>query len=189
MRKLFLLVLLAAPLATAAHASTRVLPDSCGDPGVTFEAKTDKATAAPASPAEGKAQVVFIMTLVKKGMDAPWLGAIRDFTTRLGMDGNWLGAAGNNSYFTVDIAPGEHHLCADVQNSRSGAKDLIGMQKFVAEAGKTYYFEFVATKITTSSQNSSDHYYSSTFTPVDEDEGKFRVKSLKLSTSSAHKPD
>jgi hypothetical protein len=181
-------LLLAATVATVAHASAPVLPDSCGDPGITFDAKTDIAIAPLAPPAEGKAQVVLIMTVVKKGGHGAFVPGIRNFTTRFGMDGSWLGAAGNNSYFSVDVTPGEHHLCANVQNTLSGAKDMIGMQTFTAEAGKVYYFEFVATRISTVTENSSDNYYSSTFTAVDADEGKFRTKALQISTSTARKP-
>jgi hypothetical protein len=168
-------------MATSAYAAPKILPDACGDPSILFNATVAKTPGPkPEAPSAGKAQLVFILVAAKKGGGS--IFGIHDWTTRVGMDGKWLGAAGNNSFFAVDIAPGEHHLCATVQNSMSGAKDMIGMKKFTAEAGKVYFFQFSTMKTTVNADKSSQNFYAFQFDPVDEDEGEFRIKALPAST-------
>ncbi len=171
------LAVLAAPVV---HASDRILPKACGSDALSFDIKTSKGPAQLAPPAEGMAKIVFIQTLVKKGF-AP-LYAKSDFTTRFGLDGAWAGAAGNNSYLTLDVAPGEHHVCASVQGSASAVKDMIGMSSFTAEAGKVYHFQFTAERISVAS-GEGGNYYSSSFDALKPDEGEFRVSASKLSES------
>jgi hypothetical protein len=106
MKTKFVMLMLAATLVTTAHASKFVLPDSCGSEKVDFDVNSKKDQPAPAPPEEGKAQIVFIESLEKSGV----LGTP---TNRYGMDGAWVGANKGNSYFTVSVAPGEHHLCSN----------------------------------------------------------------------------
>jgi len=92
-----------------------------------------------------------------------------------GLDGKWVGANTKHSYFFFEVDPGEHHLCASWQ-SVGAFKNSVGMQSFVAEAGKTYYF---------ASDASADHTqgggYSFDFSQLDDDDGKYRVKAYKMS--------
>src|ERR1700691_5058722 len=84
-------------LAWAGQAWATAWPDSCGDSKVKFNVKTEKDQPAPAGPAEGKAQIVFI-----ENESGP-IGTFMYATVRFGMDGAWVGADYNNSYFTSTV--------------------------------------------------------------------------------------
>jgi hypothetical protein len=185
-------------LACASHAWAKtILPDACGSDKIEFDVQTQKNAAAPAPPSEGKAQIIFIETVINTG----YLFGGPDYTTRFGLDGAWAGAASNNAYFVLEVTPGVHHICSSVR----GEKDKIGMSAFTAEAGKVYYVGYMI------SNSQSGSTFTLTSTPpgspstggghaggtshvdtsngllfLDEDEGKYRVKSSKLSTSSVH---
>jgi len=183
----FLLSFFALTLASAAHASRTVLPDACGDDKVHYDVEAKKDQPAPAAPADGKAQIVFIETLNRPSF---WTGAhVSDITTRFGMDGAWVGAARSNTYFTLDIAPGTHKLCTSVK----GNKDMIAMTSFTAEAGKTYYYEFKIEPTVSHGQvmvsggatgASTSVTLNSSFKSLDEDEGKFRIKASALAVGT-----
>ena len=98
---------------------------------------TQKGQPAPAAPAPGKAQIVFIEEM--DNADGKCLHC--DATTRFGMDGAWVGANHGNSYFTLAADPGEHHLCVDWQSVFGRLKQKIGLASFTAEPGRVYYFQ------------------------------------------------
>jgi hypothetical protein len=78
----------------------------CGDPKIKFDVKT-RNSGSVAKPDPGKATVYFIE-------DDKNFNSIPKPTTRLGIDGEWAGATHGNSYFSVSVNPGVHHLCASV---------------------------------------------------------------------------
>jgi hypothetical protein len=175
-------------LITAVQARATVLPDACGDDKIKFEVTTKKGQPAPAGPAEGKAQIVFVETVDKTGLSF-CIGC--DALTRIGMDGAWVGANKGNSYFTLDVAPGEHHLCTGWQSVFRGSNKNVGMASFTAEAGKVYYFE---AKVGIHSHQYGSGPGSSQetdtdlgFVQVSDDEGKYRVKASKLATWKINK--
>ena len=196
----FALALAAILTAMPALAST-VLPDACGSDKVKYNVNDTKPTdATPAiAPVEDKARIVFIETVINTG----FLFGGPSFTTRFGVDGAWAGAADNNTYFTVDVAPGLHHICSAVQGAFSAPKDKIGIASLNAEAGKVYYVAYMITNkngghsVTvmggTPAGGGAPAAPSSVYIPhtdssnglliLDEDEGKFRVKSSKISVS------
>jgi hypothetical protein len=108
MKTKFAMLMLVATLASTAYASKTILPDACGADKVKFDVDTKKDQPAPGPPAEGKAQIIFISTVINTG----YVFGGPSYTTRFGMDGNWVGAVKNNSYFTLEVAPGKHHLCS-----------------------------------------------------------------------------
>lgn len=179
MKSGFVLLLLCASLipAVSAHAKKAVLPDACGDDSVKFDVSTQKDAPPPAGPAEGKAQIVFIETVIKP----PACLGCGDFTTRIGMDGAWVGANKEDTYFAFSVAAGEHHFCA-----AGKGKEDVGVTSFTAEAGKTYYYEVKRTlkiqhgdgpgRPVTGSERTFD------FTQLTEDQGKYRVKASALAT-------
>ena len=112
------------------HCAARDLPDACGDERVHFTVTTEPGQPL-AGPAAGRAQVVFIESVYRDFC----LGC-NPIITRSGMDGVWLGANKDNSYFAVDIAPGEHEVCANWQRVFNGKVHITTLK---AEAGKTYY--------------------------------------------------
>jgi hypothetical protein len=160
---------LCAVLACAGQVWATNLPDSCGDDKVKFDVKTEKGQPVPAGPAEGKAQIVFIES--ENQMVVPF----HDATVRFGVDGAWVGANYGDSYFALTVEPGVHHLCASWQSDLSLKKN-VAVTSFTAEPGQVYYF---AAQVTVNSRTSITFGLSQ----LNEDEGKYRLKTLKLSTS------
>jgi len=171
MKSRLVLVLLSASLASAACAHATILPDACGDDSVKFDVKTEKNKTPPVPPEAGKAQIVFIEnenSMVGLGMYA---------TVRYGMDGTWVGANHSNSYFTVPVNPGVHHLCVSWQ-SAGPFKKAIDMASFTAEPGKVYYYS-ADVDVSRGHDGTSIDF---SLSQMDEDEGKYRIKAWKLAT-------
>jgi hypothetical protein len=163
----------------AALAGATTLPDACGDDKVKFDVTTAKNQPAPATPAEGKAQIVFSET-VEEHNTGSCFGC--KATTRVGLDGAWVGANHGNSYFVANVDPGEHHVCVNWQSVVGNLKKKYGLASFHAEAGKVYYFETVIS-IT---QYGKDMNFSSDeelkVVPLSEDDGRYRLKAWELAT-------
>jgi hypothetical protein len=164
-------LLLSAFLACAGQAAANTLPDSCGDDKVKFDVATQESQPAPPAPPEGKAQIIFIQT--ENQMVSPF----SDATIRFGMDGSWVGADNGNSYFALTVDPGVHHLCASWQSVLGTFKKNVGLTLFTAEPGSIYYF---AAQVTVTSRDNVTFALSQ----LNEDEGKYRLKLSKLSTSN-----
>ena len=161
---------LCAFLACAGQVWATTLPDSCGDDKVKFDVKTEKDQPVPAGPAEGKAQIFFIEN------ENQMIGTFMYATVRFGMDGAWVGADYSTSYFALTVDPGVHHLCASWQSSLGSLKKNVDLTSFTAEPGQVYYF---SAQVTVASRDSVIFGLSQ----LNEDEGKYRVKESKLSTS------
>ena len=84
------------------------------------------------------------------------------------MNGAWVGATQHNSYFSISVEPGEHHMCADTG-------PVIALAHFNAEAGKVYYFR--ARAFGGENQRLFD------FDPLDSDQAKYLIASYPLSVS------
>jgi hypothetical protein len=185
MKSRLLVALLSASLLAALQARAKtILPDACGDDSVKFDVSTQKSQPPPAPPVDGKAQIVFIETLDGCfGCGTP--------TSRFGMDGAWVGANKGSSYFTMDIAPGEHHLCTDWQSVFGKLKQKVGLTSFTAEAGKVYYYEAKVTMIAHQygfGPNSSREVDKDlVFGQLSDDEGKYRVKASAVAASKPSK--
>lgn len=96
---------------------------------------------------------------------------------RVGMDGKWLGAACIDSYISLEIAPGEHHLCVNPQ--KKGRKpQLTALFGFKAEAGQVYYFRAQYIDANPSGMNREMH-----LEPMNYDEGLFLLGTRKESES------
>jgi len=171
-------------LAPLAHAKKAVLPDACGDNKVQFEVKAVDDHAQPLTPDAGKSLLVFVEENKVFGANA---------TIRLGVDGAWVGATHGAQYFLVQLAPGEHHLCASMQNKIFGMgnqEHYVGVETINAEAGKVYYYgAVVGSEVTGVSGNSTSVNSTNTLTVqyslLSEDEGKYRVKAGKLAQAKA----
>jgi|HubBroStandDraft_1064217.scaffolds.fasta_scaffold07055_5 hypothetical protein len=171
-------LLLCVLLLTAAQAKAKtVLPDACGDDSIKFDMKTEKNQPAPAGPADGKAQIVFIESVPQEGPFVP--------SVRYGVDGSWAGANKGNSYFVLNVDPGTRHICVSAQGVHSAmAKDFVDMATLTAEAGKVYYFEAAFNVI---GGRAGGGVLSFGLSPLDEDTGKYRVKAWKLATWKTNK--
>lgn len=116
-----------------AQAPSAASPAACGPESISFNVKTEKSQPVPAQPDPAKALVYFIQD------DGP-LGNHQHATLRIGLDGKWVGAYKHNSYFSVLVEPGEHHVCVSVQQMQLDPSGLVTLAHFNAEQGKIYYF-------------------------------------------------
>jgi hypothetical protein len=173
--KFTLVALLFAVSAFAQSPSARVA-SPCGAKDVVLNVKLDKAQHTLPQPESAKARVYFIQD------DGP-MGDHQHFAVRIGLDGEWVGAYKQNSYFTVSIEPGEHHVCANVQSDFS-AGQLVELAHLTAEAGKVYYFRtrFIAGM---TSLYPTPPYLE--LDPVDSDQAKYLITSYPLSISHPSK--
>ncbi|MGA2134951.1 MAG: hypothetical protein ABSH50_21920 [Bryobacteraceae bacterium] len=95
---------------------------ACGSRDVRMEVKIDASQHPTPPPSDGKALVYFVG---------------QDVHTRIGIDGNWVGANDRDTYFSVTVDPGDHHVCVLAQYSTASWLSLHSLQ---AKAGETYYF-------------------------------------------------
>jgi hypothetical protein len=167
------IVFLSASLAFAAQARATTLPDACGNDSVKFDVKTETSKTPPAPPTDGKAQIVLIEN--ENQMIGPFMYA----TVRFGVDGAWVGANYNNSYFTVTLDPGVHHLCASWQSALGMLDKNVDVASFTAEPGKVYYF---AAEVKSTLDGNNNVTCDFGFSQLDDDAGKYRVKAWKFAT-------
>ena len=167
MRFAFAALIFAAPVfAQNLHPN---FPAACGPERVNFRVKHDSTLHTLARPEPGKALVYFIEAI---GGD-PAFGP--SFAIRIGIDGTWVGANGNNSYFSVSVAPGEHHMCANPQ-SRFWMGRVVELAHFTTVAGKVYYFR---TRYTSQGYLFLD--------ALDSDEGNYWIATFPLAVSTPKK--
>jgi hypothetical protein len=158
----FVLVFMLLAASAFAQNQTAVVPPACGPKDPNFDVKLDKSQHTIAPPEPGKARVYFIQDLGKVNC----IGACG--RTKIGLDGTWVGAVQHNSYFSVSVEPGEHHLCA-------APGPITAFAHLTAEAGKTYYFR--TRGFSTSTQLLFD------FDPIDSDQAKYLIASFPLSVT------
>lgn len=127
------IALVALLFAASAFAQNRsaALPAACGPKNVSFDLQLVDSKRKLVQPDPGKAIVYFIQ-------DNGFMDKLQHLTLKIGMDGAWIGAYKKNSYFTVSVEPGEHHVCANVQ-SHFSAGQLLALSHFTAVPGQVYY--------------------------------------------------
>ncbi|MFZ1944609.1 MAG: DUF2846 domain-containing protein [Acidobacteriaceae bacterium] len=172
--KTVLAVMLLATSALAQGSSVRPM-SACGIKDVTFEAKVDATRNTPALPDSGKAMIYFIQD------DGQW-GDHQHYVLKVALDGAWVGAYKENSYFSVPVKPGEHHVCAEVQSGYP-VGNLISLAHFKAESGETYYLR---TRFLSGINGFNGPPYVE-LDPLDSDEAKYLISFYPLSISSAKK--
>jgi hypothetical protein len=158
------------PPATASAAAP-----GCGPTNVNFEVKSNGSSHPVTQPEDGKALVYFLQDdKVFESRPRP--------TVKWGVDGTWIGATQANTYFSIAIDPGEHHLCSEWQTSVIiTAGHQAAAAHFTAEAGQTYYFR------------AQDFYWresgvaSVKLGPVDGDEAQLLMSKFGFSTSQPKK--
>jgi len=153
----------------AASALAQDSSSACGSENVSFNVTLDKSHSSLPTGEPGKATVIFIQDFGarKFGIGVRVIG-------RIGVDGSWVGANKDNSYLSVSLEPGEHHICVNLDSELLG--NPVEFAHFTAEAGKTYYFR--------------SRYMSGgnlLLAPVDSDEAKYQVAMFPLSVSKLKK--
>lgn len=165
--------------------SSTVLPDACGNEKVSFDIELQKGAPAPAAEAS-KGQVIFL----EKSEKPPAIGCISagvscNDVTRFGVDGAWVGATKGNSYVSVSLEPGLHHLCAVLGKE-------IHAEPLTVEAGHAYYFqvEYKAEgrQYGTAREPNYQIEKNVRFSILNEDEGRYRVKASALSVATPKTP-
>jgi hypothetical protein len=153
-------------------------PAACGPDDVGFKIKLDTVRHTVAAPDANKALVYFIQD------DGPD-GNHQHYTTRIGLDGAWAGAYKQNSYFTVSLEPGEHHICANVQSDRYPDRSqwsILSLAHFSAERGKVYFFH---TQYFAGMPGPAEPYL--VLNQIDSDEGGYLIANSPLSVSQPYK--
>lgn len=146
-------------------------PTACGDLHVKMNVSYDPSQHAIQPPGAGQARLYIIQ-------DSGY-SAIGPYpTTRIGIDGKWVAANNKNSYVSISLAPGEHHLCVATQSHQ--VRNHIELTDLTAEAGKVY---FLRSRIFYS-QYGPDYL---TVEPVNTDEATYLIQSYPLATSSPKK--
>jgi hypothetical protein len=146
---------------------------ACGPTETSFKVKLDKGKHVSAQPDPGKARVYFIH---EAGL--PFTNVVFAYpTSKFGMDGAWVGADHGNSWFSISVDPGEHHLCAALQSSF--VDDRLELSHFTAEAGRVYFYR---TRLVLSGSVELLE-----LEPIDSDEGKYLVALYPLSVSTPKK--
>jgi hypothetical protein len=154
-------LLLCLPVIFAIQARAAPLPAACDDDAIQFRVTKQDNPPIPPAPSLGTAQIAIIGTL-----DG---GA----TARIGLDGAWIGAAKGSTYFTYNVTPGEHHLCANAFSNHSWALPVT------AEPGQRYYFQISAF--------GTESFVHFDMAPFNEDEGSYLLKTLSRSTAISKK--
>jgi hypothetical protein len=165
-------------IAAFAQTAPTVAPAACGPANVVFKVKVDDASHTLAQPEPGKARVFFIQD------DGPW-GDHQHYTIKIGMDGAGVGAYKQNSWLSVSVEPGEHHVCANVQ-SNSTFGQLVALAHFTAEPGGVYYFRTRFPAGLPLPVQAEPYVF---LDQVDSDQGEYLVSSYPLGVSKSSKRD
>lgn len=144
-------------------------PAACASKNANFDVKLDESQHTLLPPEPGKARVYFIQDL---GFVSCLGGCL---TTKIGLDGTWIGANQHNSYFSVSVDAGEHHLCANLQSRFAAVNRYFALAHFTAEAGKVYYFR---TRTLGGKDNPAFD-----LDPVDSDQAEYLIAAYPLSVS------
>jgi hypothetical protein len=166
----FALVALLFAASALSQGLSGVTTAACGSGEVSFKVKLGYSQLTPAQPEPGKALIYFIH-------DAGTSDFLAYPATKFGVDGAWVGANHDNSYFSVSVEPGVHHLCAALQTSI--IQDRMELAHFTAEAEKVYYYR---TRLVMSRSVELLE-----FEPIDSDEAKYLIASYPLSVSTPKK--
>ena len=164
MVKMALIAFLLAASALAQNSSS-----ACGSENRSFNVMLDNSHSSLPNPEPGKATAVFIQDFGARN-----LGIGVHVIGRIGVDGSWVGAIKGNSYLSVLLEPGEHHICVNLDSELLG--NPVEFAHFTAQAGKVYYFR--------------SRYMSAgnlLLSPVDSDEAKYQIATFPLSVSKPKK--
>ncbi|MGA3371389.1 MAG: DUF2846 domain-containing protein [Terracidiphilus sp.] len=167
--KIALVALLFAASALAQGPRAGLSP-ACGPAGVQFKVDLESAQPGVLPPEPGQARIYFIH-------DAGTPALFAYPTTRLGVDGEWVGANHGNSYFSISVDPGEHHLCASLQSSVVDPRAEFAY--LTAQAGKTYFYR---TRLVMSREVELLE-----LEPIDSDQGRYLIASYPLSAPTPKK--
>lgn len=143
---------------------------ACGHENVSFKVSLDESQHTLAPPDPGKARAYFIH-------DAGTGWTVGYPTVKIAVDGTWVGANHGNSYFSVSVDPGEHHVCATLQSTLVAQR--VELAHFTATAETVYYYR---TRLVVSRSVELLE-----LEPIDTDQGKYLIASFPLAVSNPKK--
>lgn len=167
MKSVLVMMLLAA--SAFGQQESGALAAACGPKSTNFNVKLDESQHTLAQPDPGKALVYFVQDIGEVNC----LGGC--MTTKIGLDGAWIGVNQHNSYFSVSVEPGEHHVCANLQSHVGWISRKVALAHFTAEARRVYYFR--TRGFFGGNQLLID------LDPVDSDQAKYAISSSPLSVA------
>jgi hypothetical protein len=148
------------------------LPSSCGPDAQSFNVALDDSRHSLIAPQAGTATLYFVDD-DGSGVGGALLGSP---TTRYALDGAWVGANHGESWFSVAVAPGDHHVCTALQSSFFQGVEVT---HFNAEPGKSYFFR---TRLFAYQTNGLLE-----FAPIDSDEADYLISLYPMATATAKK--
>lgn len=165
-------VVLALLLSASAFAQTppSIPTAACGPGTVSFKVNLDASQHTLVEPEPGKARVCFIH-------DAGTDSTLGYPNVKVAVDGAWVGAIHGNSYFSVPVDVGEHHICVTLQTTHFWQR--VELAHFTAAPDTVYYYR---TRLVLS--RAIDLLE---LAPIDSDQAKYLVASFPLSTSTPKK--
>jgi hypothetical protein len=164
------IIALAMLFAASAFAQVQVANPkaACGPERVRFKVNRDESQHTLAQPEPRKARVYFIH-------DAGTEYLTGYPTVKIAMDGSWVGANHGNSYFSISVDPGEHHVCVSLQSSL--ISQHVELAHFTAAADMVYYY---CTRL-------GLKVWLLDLDAIDSDQGKYLVASFPLAVSTPKK--
>lgn len=108
-----------------------LLNRACGSPNIKFSVHKGEMQRPPSQAPISKARIVLFPEAISIVTGCR-------YATRLGIDGKWVGAACLGTYLSAGIDPGEHHICADLQQKPTAQHTAL--YELSVKQGKTYYF-------------------------------------------------
>jgi hypothetical protein len=145
---------------------------ACGSVADRFNVKLDESQHTLRQPDPGKARVYFIH-------DAGTNFGTAYPTVKVAVDGTWVGTNRVNSYFSVSVEPGDHHMCVTLQSHLAWASQRVELAHFTATADTVYYYR---TRLFLSSGIQLLE-----LEPIDDDQAKYLIASFPLAISSPKK--
>jgi hypothetical protein len=142
------------------------LTAACGPSAARFSFKTEYTPQPDLPSAPGKAVVYFIQ-------DDRQFRSVPRPTVLWAIDGTWVGATRGETFFRVQIDPGERHLCVRWYNSGE-----TSLAHFTAQPGGVYFF---------SARNSAIGDEMTALEPLDTDEGALLVSQYAYSIATPKK--
>jgi hypothetical protein len=151
--------------------TTEPVKAACGPPSEVFNVKTQPSVG-EVPPQAGKALIYILEVQDRVAVCLSNCGS----TVKVGLDSQWVGATRGTSHLSIQVEPGEHHLCVAWQSKLSGLKQHLQLTDLHAKAGETLYFRVhvVPPTAETISQFGLE--------PVNVDEGRLLVHSSPQST-------
>jgi hypothetical protein len=180
MKFAFVFILITASLSAQDSAPTPLPQNACGPMNVKFQIRMENTPSPNVKPEAGRALVYVIEDQQFKG--------VKEVTVRIGVDGTWIGATRGDSYLSFSVAPGEHHLCADIIPGVLSTARRVSLFGLTTEAGNVYYFRARTTGGPSSAMFDNGLEEDTIAIDLDRlnsDEGQFLVAYSPLSVSTA----